>query len=604
MRSVAGLLALLAVLAARTGRAVPVEDVPMTRTWRLARLRLRGNTALSTGTLRASLVSRPRPWYTPWRALPVFDPVAFRTDLERLHRLYESHGYYRTRIAYDLELPADDGDRLQAVVDIEEGAPVVVDRVDVVPTGTVRPPDPPASLPLSRGDVFTEDAYDGGLAVLRRHYRERGYARVTVAKSARIDVDAGTASVTYGVDSGPASVFGDPVISGNATVTTDVIRRELAFTPGAPFRQSDLERTHDNLAALNLFQTIRVEDAPGTGPDVDVRVAVVEAKPRQIQLGVGYDTEEEVRGLATWRHYNFLGGARQLGFTARLSLLNRTLTADFVQPHFPLATSRTRLIASEGREDEDAYRLDRTRLSPRLEWQPTATVTAFGFYRAEYDSLDGVSDAIKRRLPGAAPPNSVLSGLGLGADWTITDNLLDPTRGWVTNASVEPVGGALGGDVSFVRLLAEERRYQPLVGRLRAVARLRLGTAEPIAGSHEIPIFERFYVGGINSVRGYGRRRIGPLVDDEPIGGRSAVEASFELRHPIRGALDSAVFLDGGQVSQQSFDFPFTHLRYGSGVGARYRSPVGPLRLDLGFPLRPPRGDSSWQVYVSLGATF
>jgi outer membrane protein insertion porin family/translocation and assembly module TamA len=262
-------------------------------------------------------------------------------------------------------------------------------------------------------------------------------------------------------------------------------------------------------------------------------------------------------------------------------------------------------LLAEQQELEDTYTNDRSRFSPRIEFEPLPNLTPYAFYRVEYDSLSDVSDAITRRFPDIAPPNSVLSGFGVGVDWNDTDDLLDPQRGWVANASVEPVGGILGGDVSFLRLSAEGRRYQPLVGGLSAALRFRLGTAEPIADGKDIPLFERFYAGGLNSVRGYDRRRVGPLVDDDPIGGRTLVEGSIELRHPITEKIGGAVFLDGGQVSLQSYDFPFGDLRYGTGFGVRYLTPVGPLRLDLGFPVQAPRGDDPhWQVHVSIGQAF
>jgi len=135
-------------------------------------------------------------------------------------------------------------------------------------------------------------------------------------------------------------------------------------------------------------------------------------------------------------------------------------------------------------------------------------------------------------------------------------------------------------------------------------SQLRIGTAEPISSSREIPLFERFYAGGLNSVRGYGRRRIGPRVGGDPVGGRSGVTWTLELRHPIRGDFAGVVFLDAGQVALDSYDFPFDDLRYGSGFGVRYNSPVGPISLDLGFGAQPPGDDQIWQIYVSLGSIF
>jgi len=331
---------------------------------------------------------------------------------------------------------------------------------------------------------------------------------------------------------------------------------------------------------------------------------VIEAPRHEVRFGVGYDTEEQLRGLAGWRDYDFLGGARQLGFTARASFLRRSIAADFLQPHFPGTHQRVRLIVSEDQEDEETYTNDRARFTPRLELEPLPALTAYAFYRLEYDSLSGVNRMVARRLPDLAPHSGLLSGVGLGADWNWTDDLLDPTRGWVTSASVEPVGGFLGGKFSFVRLQGEGRRYQPLVADLAAAFRLRLGAEEPFGGSRDVPLFERLYAGGIGSVRGYERRHVGPLIEDDPIGGRSLVEGSAELRHPVTERLGAAVFADAGQVSLRSFDFPFDDLRYGFGFGVRYKSPVGPLRVDLGFPLEPPRGDARWQVHLSVGQTF
>src|SRR4030095_7667625 len=219
-----------------------------------------------------------------------------------------------------------------------------------------------------------------------------------------------------------------------------------------------------------------------------------------------------------------------------------------------------------------------------------------------------------------------------------------PTRGGIARFSVEPVGMILGGDVDLVRTIWDGRLYVPLPYRFGTAGRMRLGSQEltghskqiplferfyaggigsrrgvqdPAGNSKQIPLFERFYAGGIASVRGYARRRVGPLASnvlsprqcrfidcDEPLGGRSVVELSAELRHPVTDVIDVAGFVDAGQVSLASFDFPFNDLQYGIGLGVRYRSVVGPLRVDLGFPLDRRGDDAAWQVYLAVGDTF
>lgn len=606
-----GLAALLAALLTATAlhpaAALQLDAFDAGATWQLRALRFMGTGALPPRELRKVMVTRARPWFAPWRPWPPFDPIAFRADLERVRQLYRDRGYYRVRVTHELE-PVLGAEALVAVVIVDEGPRVVVERVAVSLDGA--PLSEPqrrqvfAGFPLVAGAPFTQEDYDRGVGHLLDWYGEHGFARVEVEKAADVWADRNAAVVRYAAHSGPATVFGEPHVVGVQRLDPEVVRDSIAFTPGRPFRKSRLEETRANLAELNLFRFVRVAEEPGTDPRVNVEVRVEELPPREIRLGVGYDTEEQIRGLASWRHYDFLGGARQLGVAVRASFLERSILTDFLQPHWPGRSNRFRLLFSQTREDEDPYDVDRTRGSPRLEWRASSRITGFVFYRFEYDALRDVNEGVRRALPGAAPRDGILSGFGIGADWNATDDLLYPTRGFFGRAAVEPVGGFLGGDFAFVRATVEGRGYFPIVRRLTGAVRLRLGAAQPTDGSNEVVLFERFHAGGLDSVRGYGRWRIGPLADDEPLGGRTLVETSVELRHPLTDTLGAAVFVDAGQVSLESFDFPFDDLQYGAGFGIRYRSPVGPLRVDLGFPAEPPPGDPHWRIHVMLGTTF
>ena len=275
------------------------------------------------------------------------------------------------------------------------------------------------------------------------------------------------------------------------------------------------------------------------------------------------------------------------------------------------------MIFLQEQTDDDPYDLLETKLLPRIEWEVTPRLTTYAFYRASLDLLSAVPRAVRIVLPDADPDTSIVSGLGFGLDLNATDDLVNPTRGGVARLSVEPVGMVLGGDVNLIRTIWEGRLYAPLPYQFGAAGRMRLGSQAPTADSSDIPLFERFYAGGIGSVRGYGRRRVGPLASDlmppskctfldcdQPIGGRSLVELSAELRHPVTKTIDIVGFLDAGQVSLASWDFPFDDLQYGLGLGARYRSVIGPLRIDLGFPLERRGDDPSWQVYFAVGDTF
>lgn len=600
-------LAVLATIVPRLAPSVPVDTLDPLGTWRLRELRIDGVRQVPVRDVQAVLATRPRPWFAVWRPRPPFDPLAFAADLDRLVAFYRSRGFYHAAVSHDLVVEPESG-QVRASLRIEEGPPVRVIAVEVrqardgAAASPIHPsPEAPAVVP---GEIFTEAAYERARVALIAAYRQAGYARVRVDKQAVVDLANDTVRVNYTVSPGPACVFGPVAIDGHQRTEVDVIRREIAWTPGAPFDPRRLEDTRRRLLALGLFRSVRLEEDRSHRPEVAVRIVVAESPPREVRLGVGYETEDGVRGLVAWRHYDFRGGARQLGFSGRFSRSRRTLAADFLQPHWPRADSRVRLLFAQEQHVEDAYTLLLTRLGPRLEWELTPRLSAFGFYRVELDVLSDVPQPVRRALPGAAPANTLLSGVALGIDWNATDDPFDPARGWAGRVAVEPVGGVLGGETDFVRVGGDFRGYLPLPGAAVGATRLRVGIAEPFGGTASVPLWERFYAGGGDSVRGYARRRIGPRIDGDPVGGQSLLETSVELRRRVTERLGAAVFLDGGQVSRRSASYSVSRMQWGAGGGIRLGTPVGPVRLDLGFPLDRRRGDAAWQVYLSIGQTF
>lgn len=598
-------LALLAALP-----ATPAEG-PAGRertAWPLERLELDVGGFFEAREIRGLLSVKPRPWYAPWRDRPYVDRTQVEDDVERLRAYYRSQGYYHAAVTGDLTVDEETG-RATVRIKAEEGPPVHVTDVHVAlegRTGTQTLPSLRKKVDLADGDRFTHDAYERGRLALRRFYRGRGFARVRVDKRAVVDVRTNTAELWYEIHPGaPHCVFGSVRIEGLEGVTEDVVRREVAFEPGQPFDPGLLDKTRAQLRALDLFQSIRMVEDDDRDRTVDVTIALREAPPHEVRLGVGYDTEEGPRGLAGWRSWNFYGGARQLGFSARASLVRRTIAADFVQPHFPWNSTRFRLLFLQEEEDEDGFTVLRTRLVPRFEWNITPKLSGYLFYRAEYDDLTSVDGALEQALrPDGTPGMALLSGAGLGLDWVDVDDLLNPSDGWSLGTSVEPVGGPLGGDASFVRLGAIGRGWAPLPWRLVVATRLDVGTIEPFGGTHEVPIWERAFAGGTDSVRGYERHRVGPLTADHPIGGQSWLVGSLEIRRPVWGPFTGAVFTDAGEVARDSFSFPFDQVQVGVGAGVRVATPIGPLRLDVGFPLDRRGSDAAWQLHFAVGQAF
>jgi outer membrane protein insertion porin family/translocation and assembly module TamA len=335
-----------------------------------------------------------------------------------------------------------------------------------------------------------------------------------------------------------------------------------------------------------------------------MRVRVDEKPFREWQAGIGFGTEDEIRGQVRWRHNNWLGGGRKLDIQVKASSLIRNIDVSFLQPHALGPSNRFSLSFRPQQLDEPGYLLNATRLQPRFERDFTRTLSGFLAYRLEYDQLNNVSSSTASALR-EFQRKGALSGLSTGFVWNTADDPLNATKGQVISFSAEQIGDALGGDFSFVKLQGEGKRYHLLRPRTILAARLKMGFADPVGDGEEVPLFERFYAGGINSVRGYGRHRLGPLSDsDDPIGGRSFLEGSLELRRQFTEKFGGTLFLDFGQVSLRSFDVPVDDLEYATGFGVLYTTPIGPLLLALGFPFDPPPGDQPWQVHFSIGQFF
>jgi outer membrane protein assembly complex protein YaeT len=587
---------------------MPVEELDPNREWQINDLIISGNKEIGSSEVEDALSTKTRPWYALWRARPVFDPAVFASDLERIVKFYQDSGYYATKVAHDLAVDDQEG-LVTATIQITEGEPIRVAKisVDIVDAPELKPEVDALlrKLPLREGELFAVDAYQRTEAQIRDFFYDKSRAAITIKRKAEVILDGHVANVFYTLNAGPQTQFGTTTVEGLKNVEESVILQELTYKPGDQFSGTVLRTTEKNLRELDLFSQIVIEPQPSP-PDtaVPVKIRLEEKPPREIRVGLGVGTEDKVRGQIRWRNNNWLGGARRLEVGAKASFIARELDIHFLQPHFLAPENRFMVTFGPQQFDEPGYFLNSTRLQPRLERKFTDRFTGFLAYRLEYDNLSEVPDASLRALR-PFDQKGLLSGLSAGLLWNNANDPLNPTSGWTLSFGGEEVGGFLGGRFDLYKLQSEVRRYYPLAEKTVFASRLKLAFAEPLDGGKEVPLFERFYAGGGTSVRGYRRSRLGPLsTSDDPLGGRSLIEGSFELRQNFTETIGGALFVDFGQVSLRSFKVPVDNLKFSAGFGVRYSTPVGPLRLDIGLPFDPPRGERSWQIHFSLGPSF
>jgi outer membrane protein assembly complex protein YaeT len=610
VRAVLALLIVMMAAAMDTSiaHAIPLEALDSGKEWRVEKIVFSGNQAISQTDLLNEILTKERPWYQFWTRRPDFDPLTFEADLERIRRLYEARGYYQAEIKHDLKVDEDDS-LITVEIMVEEGPPIVVAAIDVNVVGEAeesRLPPMPETLPVKRGDVFNEEQYQRTEQMLRELFARNGYAYIESERKAEVDLDDREAHITYTLDPGPLAVFGTTRILDPASVDPVLIERELTYRPGELFSSEKVAESRTRILGLDLFSSVKIAPEPVAGkpPVVPMLVEVAEKPHREIRVGLGYSTEEEFRGQLGWRHLNWLGGGRQLSAQVKYSSITAGGAVELVQPHFLTARTKGVLSLIHELQSEETFERNFTRFGPRIDHQFSRSLTGFVGFRAEYNNVFDIDASVERAL-GRIRKEGVVSGPALGLVWNTSDSPFDPKKGEILSLIIEQAGAIWGGQYRFYKITAEAKKYYEIGWSTVLAGRLKLGLADAIGSDDRYPIFERFFAGGEKSVRGYGRRRLGPLSDsDDPLGGLSLLEGSVELRRPIWQELGGALFLDFGQVATRPFDARVTNLDFSTGFGLSYNTPVGPVRLDIGFPFQPPRGDRAWQVHFSIGAFF
>ena len=577
-------------------------------------VRWSGNEAIPSARLESLMRTRAGEWGAFSSPVP-FDEFVLTEDVERLGETYRQEGYYRAEIEATVEAGPDPAERIIAI-EIEEGPPMRVASRTVEVAGAADPRWPQApgeDTALSIGSIFRLDDYRDAKDRVLQRFARAGFPDATLAGAADLDVERSEAHVRWVVTPGPFTLIGDVRIVGLETTDEAWVRSLIELERGEPLDPTRLASARDGVFAVGVFESVVVAaeraapDAGAADPGLDqyrdVVVRVSERKPRNFEIGVGYATDEHVRGRIAWKHINVAGLATTVGAQARASFLRARIEGFVERPRYPDARTTTfgRLIGST--EDLETYEADEARLELGLR-RGFPWFDATLRYSYEWARIHDVSLATERVLD--EPEGTTrLSLIDLDLVRDRRDDAVEPSRGTRTRLGFGVSPAALGSDVSFLQFGGEWRGYLPL-GSTVLAGRLTLGVIQPFGTSEadEVPLTERYFAGGGDSVRGYRYQHVGPLdASGDPVGGTTLVTSSLEWRFPIWREIGGVVFVDAGGVGLEPFQVDGA-LRVSAGAGLRYATPVGPLRLDLGVPLNRPDDASAVRVHVSIGHTF
>jgi translocation and assembly module TamA len=528
-------------------------------------------------------------------------------DAELLTELLRSQGYYDASVEPSTERS---GNQLRVILTAEPGvqyrfASVELPGLDAAGPGAAKLRD---AFPVKAGDpVIAKDVIAAG-ASLTAALGEQGYAGATVGEQ-DVDVNHQThlATLSLPVTPGPVAKFGVIRVGGKPPFSARHLAVIARFKPGDQYKRSEVDDLRRALIATTLVADASIKLVPVQGGRVvDLDVQLEPAPSHTIAGEIGYGTGQGALVEATWTDRNFFNPEGALTLRGILGSKEQLAGIQFRRSNFKKRDQTLNLAFTGSHQKFDAYEAKTVQLDGHIErlsnfiWQKTWTWS----YGAQLLATDE---------QGVFGPEGIkdtrtffIAALPLTLAYDGSDNLLDPTRGFRLSGWISPEYSGHGQSLTYVRTQIDASAYKPVSDRVVVAGRIRLGT---IVGADDFDLApsRRFYSGGGGSVRGYGYQKLGPKdLEGDPIGGRGLAEFALEARIRLSqfgGNFGVVPFFDGGSLTTEAMP-DFRDWRFSAGVGLRYYSLFGPIRLDVGVPLNRQKGDGPVAVTVSLGQAF
>jgi len=528
-------------------------------------------------------------------------------DMERIQGLYQDHGYVQMRIEkYDVAVDREKA-RVTITVDVVEGAQYRVGNIKLTGVTLVPEEEVRRQLGFKSGDVFSRTALRDGVRNVTDLYSTIGRASADVLP--RTDQQGtSTIEVTIEVTEGPEVYVERINITGNTRSEDRILRREIPFVEGDLFTLQKLQRARQRLINLGYFDMVNVTTQPGTEKTrIIVNVEVTERPTGIFSIGGGFSSVDSFVGTLDVSQNNFLGRGWQLSLRIRAGANTQQGIVSFTEPWLfdrPLSAGFDLFNVKRQYTEYDYDSLGGTlRLShPFAEywrWQVA--------YRLTSDEISDVRDTTDPLLQDEVG-RRITSAITFGVNRDSRDTIQAPTKGGFTVLTLDFAG--LGGDSRFVKGIASTTYFKPIWFGHILSGRAEVGhgfawAEDGLTGNAELPVFERFYLGGPNSIRSFKARKISPIDDaGVRIGGTSEVLGNLEYIVPLPFNFRAAGFFDIGNAYGFKTKFDLTNTREAAGAGIRWQSPFGPIRVDYGINLDRRKGEDFGAVQFSVGSPF
>ncbi|MFC1855457.1 outer membrane protein assembly factor BamA [Thermodesulfobacteriota bacterium] len=523
-------------------------------------------------------------------------------DVKALEYLYRKDGYLDVNIQYDT-YHSDDKREVTIDVRISEGEQTIISDIIIRGVSDEYIDDVKKIIKSKKGQEINTYQLEKDKISLKRFYEGNGHYKVKVEDKRELLPD-NEIKVQYIVEEGIKAQIGKVIISNNDFTKKKVIRREAELNSGDPYIKNENLRAKQRVHRLGFFKDVKVDSiSPEDEEKKDIVIKVDEKNNGAFEFGIGYATEERLRGFVELSHENLGGYGRSASIRAYSDSKSQKLTFALEEPWLFNNPYDASLIISDQYLNAESYTLRKFTTALAISKDYTEAIKAVLQYEVEFDELYNVEDE------AVAIPEDV----GTNRIHTISpfivrdtrDDPFNPATGSLNSIKYDYAGPEIGSQLRFQKVTGRSSRYIPLRRNLILALSLRGGYGFSFGTAPELPINKRFFLGGRNTVRGFAPDEIGPKgKSDVPIGGNVMVNYNAEFRIAFSKSWGGIIFYDAGNVFAKSSDFIVTDIRDAAGVGLRYITVAGPISLDLGRKLDREPDEPLTEWYFTIGNIF
>lgn len=594
MKTIRLILTMVMIMGTGFARSAQNQQQSEHPTPRVGHIQITGNNALSEHAILQVMFTKPSHWWKKNR----FQPRVFQDDLRSIVTLYNNRGFLDAEIAsWDTTYVARN--RVNINIAITEGEQSRVGHITFEGNQAMPATQLRDIINIHEGDPFSFLNLSESTWSIINKYADLGYLDARV--DPRIDEQNHIIQVFYSIHEGNPVYVDTIIIQGNEKTKPRVIRRELTIHAGDLLTHQKVVTSQQNLYKTGIFNSVTITPRQDSTQGVyqPVVVRLVEAETGEINFGLGYGSLEKIRFSTEILQGNLLGTGQKIGFQNRFSFSNIAFQGLYTIPYFFVGGVKLDNTAYYRREMQSNYTVNRVGIESTLGRQFFTYSRIFSTFRVENNRFSKIETASVIDSTGDR-----IRSLSVTLNRDTRQNVFNPDNGSFLSISGLLAGQIFQGTDSYVRVVGDFIKYVPLNTAFKFVTKVSAGRLFEIGTTSSVPIYERFFAGGDYSIRGYKERSVGPKRNGQPIGGYTRLVLQNEIRFPVYKKLQGAVFLDTGDVWGESAPLHLSAMRSGAGIGLLYSTPLGLVRVDYGWKIRPRPGESPARIHFTLGQTL